>query len=81
MLEKHLSLSARKKESHLHEVRFVPPNLSHLSYFAGIISLSVYSFPLSVVGGQPGRQRTAAFLRGFSGVRLQGAGGPREEDV
>ena len=37
------------------------------------------TFP--VTGGQPGRYRTAAFLRSFSGVRLQGAGGSREEDV
>lgn len=35
----------------------------------------------SVAGGQPGGQRAAALLRGLPGVRLQGAGGPREEDV
>lgn len=35
----------------------------------------------SAAGGQSGWSCAAAFLRSFFGVRLQGAGGPREEDV
>lgn len=80
VLEKHLSLSAKKKESHLHEVNFfflflhiiicLITQLCHLSFWCR-----------SPAGGQPGRSRAAAFLWGFFGVCLQSARGPREEDV
>lgn len=79
VLEKHLSLSAKKKESHLHEVRCCSWSSSPSSGVLLNIRPSVFTF--SVAGGQSGGQRAAALLRGLPGVRLQGAGGPGEEDV
>lgn len=45
------------------------------------LTISRHCLPPLSSGGQSSGQCAAAFLRGFSGVRLQGAGGPREEDV
>lgn len=78
VLEKHLSLSAKKKESHLHEV-------SRAGCGCALIFLIVLScfkiLKLYFAGGQSGGQCTAAFLRGFSRVCLQSPGSPGKEDV
>lgn len=59
VLEKHLSLSARKKESHLHEVRCcvrvhsLIGDISHV--FLVNVGLPLFIICCTVVGGQPGR--------------------------
>lgn len=78
VLEKHLSLSSRRKEAQLQEVENSAPLSSSLPFH---LSHLHPSSTLSPPGGLPGGGSEAAVLPGVSGLRLQGSGGPGKEDV